>query len=321
MKRRGANVLGAFFLLAGAGTALPSCKKTPALATADAGPRAGDSARPSQGADAGGSPLVGPPTKATGPRPARALDVERFADLTTLKKDKNLGGAGRFIEEATRDVYASKGFAAEIEKTTGEALRHPSAIVLERMSVGAGPELWRVTYEAWCGKSTSGAAGYKSDHRLVARAGKDWRLVGSYRPGCEESGEPEVLLVDLDGDGRDDIAANYASTKLGAENHLDLRVLRRTTSGFESQPLLRESSPFQTLEVRYLPAAGGGGGRDLHFRTFREDSAGCNFFELTAVYTLDRQKGVFVRGKESLRPVPPKGLADEGEDVDSRCEK
>jgi hypothetical protein len=139
----------------------------------------------------------------------------------------------------------------------------------------------------------------------------------SYRPGCDESGEPEILLLDLDGDGREDAVASYASTRLGAENRIDLKLLRRTAHGFVAQPLLREGSPFQTLEVRYVPSAGGG--RDLHFRIFRENASACTFFEATVVYANDRPKGVHVRGKEHLRPVPPKALIDEGEDIDPRC--
>lgn len=295
----------------------------------DAGPRAvapanTPSLAPDGGAGAtyahaGGSPVPGPPAAPRGPRVAAIVEVERPANLGALRRATALAATARFIEGAVKDVYGDPAFAAEVKKASGEALRLPQSLAFERLDVGPGPELWRVTYEAWCGKSTTGSAGYKSDHLLLSRTGGEWRLVASYRPGCDESGEPEVQLLDLDGDGAEDVLVSYASTRLGAENHLEQRLLRRTTLGFNAQPLLRESSPFQTLETRHLPSAGGG--REVHFRTFREDPAGCNFFEVHVVYRLDRGKGAFARGPESLRAVPPKVLADEGEDVDPRCEK
>lgn len=311
---------GAFFAALGAlalGGA-PACKKQAApdagvvSAPLDAGTMLASPSAPS-------ATVPGPVARDTGPRAASVVDVQRFPDLAALRKEKALAGVARFVEEATRDVYGDKAFEAAVEKATGEALRPPGSLALERLDAGDKPELWRVTYEAWCGKSTGGAAGYKSDHLLLSLAGGEWRLVGSYRPGCEESGEPEVILLDLDGDGREEVVARYASTKLGAENRLELRELRRQAQGFESVPLLRESSPFQTTEIRYAPSPAGG--RELLFRTFREDKTDCNFFEVSVSYRLERQKGVFVRGQETLRPVPPKTLADEGEDVDERCEK
>ena len=287
-----------------------------------------------------GAPLLrGPNTTPEGPRVAPVAEAHRVADVASLRKHKELAGAAPFVEEAVRDVYGDAALRARIEKASGEPLRPPSSIVLERLDVGGppgvthAPALWRVTYEAWCGKSTEGSAGYKSDHLLLSRASermllsrggaqKDaepWRLVQAYRPGCDESGEPEVQRVDLDGDKAEDLVASYASTRLGAENHLQLRLLRRTATGFESEALLREHSPFQTLEVRYLP--GQAGARELHFRTFREERASCALFEVAVIYVLDRKTGRFVRGKESLRSVTPKALADEGEDVDAQCEK
>lgn len=272
---------------------------------------------PSMPADAGGT-LPGPPAPPTGPRLATPAAVERFADLTALGQRKEYRPLVRLVREATRDVHANAAFAAEVERATGEPLRPPQTLVLERMEVGPGPQLWRLTYEAWCGRSTGESAGYKSDHLILSRAGGVWRSVASFRRGCDESGDPEITLVDFDGDGREDVALGYASTRLGVENRLELRWLKRTAQGFTAVPLLKESSQFQTLEVRYQPAPGGG--RDLHFRTFRADAASCAFFEVTVVYALDRAKGRYRRGPEQRRPVPPKALIDEGEDIDPRCE-
>jgi hypothetical protein len=269
--------------------------------------------------DGGEAPLPGPVARATGPRVAPPGEIHRLQELKHLKANRSLAPVASFIEAAVRDVYGSKAFAFEVEKATGEPLRPPQSLVLERLDVGSGPELWRVTYEAWCGRTTGGAAGYKSDHLLLSRAGGFWRVVTSLRPGCAETGEPEVLLLDLDGDGREEILLGYASTRLGAGNHLTLRWLKRHMGGFTVQPLLKESSPFQTLEVRYPPAEGGA--RDILFRTFREDAAGCAFFEVTVTYALDRVKGTYVRGREHLRPVPSRALVDEGEDIDPRCER
>jgi hypothetical protein len=240
-------------------------------------------------------------------------------DLKKLRVNRALFPVASFIEAAVREVHGSKAFAAEVDKVTGEPLRPPQSLVLERLDVGPGPELWRVTYEAWCGRMTGGAAGYKSDHLLLSRAAGFWRVVTSLRPGCAESGEPEVTLLDLDGDGREEVILGYASTRLSAGNRIQLRWLKRHVGGFVVQPLLAESSPFQTLEVRYQPAEGGA--RDILFRTFREDAAGCAFFEVTVAYALDRARGTYVRGQEHLRPVPPKALVDEGEDVDPKCER
>jgi hypothetical protein len=267
--------------------------------------------------DGGSAPVPGPPASPRGPRTAAVTEIHRFRDIAALRRHPDLGGVARLVEEATRDVYGDSGFAREVQRSTGEPLRPPQMLVLERFDIGPGPQLWRLTYEAWCGRSTGGSAGYKMDQILFSSTASGFRTAVSYRPGCDESGEPEILLLDLDGDGREDAVASYASTRLGAENRIDLRVLRRTTLGFVAQPLLREGSPFQTLEVRYVPSAGGG--RDLHFRTFRENASACTFFEVTVVYANDRAKGVHVRGKEHLRPVPPRVLIDEGEDIDPRC--
>ena len=159
-----------------------------------------------------GAPLLrGPNTTPEGPRVAPVAEAHRVADVASLRKHKELAGAAPFVEEAARDVYGDAALRARIEKASGEPLRPPSSIVLERLDVGGppgvthAPALWRVTYEAWCGKSTEGSAGYKSDHLLLSRASermllsrggaqKDaepWRLVHAYRPGCDESGEPD----------------------------------------------------------------------------------------------------------------------------------
>jgi hypothetical protein len=287
-----------------------ACKKAPA-ATGDAGAPA---------VDAGAAQLLpGPRILPTGPRGAMVAEIHRFADFGALRKNKDLSPVARFVEDATRETYGSRKLGEEVARMTGEPLRPPQEIVLERLDLGADPQLWRVTYEAWCGKGVEGAAGYKSDHLLASHQGARWRLVQSYRRGCGESGEPEVMLLDIDGDGREDVVASYASTRLGAENRLELKLLRRTTQGFLVQPLLSEGSPFQTLEVRYRPASGGG--RDLVFRTFREEAGGCAFFEVTVLYTLDHEKMVHLRGKESLRAVSPATLIAEGEDIDPRCSR
>jgi hypothetical protein len=298
-------------VLIAAALGLVACKRV-------ASPDAGAPSPAPPPSDGGGDALVpGPPASPSGPRIAAVTEIHRFRDLASLRKHRDFGAVARLVEEATRDVYGARGFAKEVESATGEPLRPPQMLVLERFEIGPGPRVWRLTFEAWCGKSTRGSAGYKMDQLLLSSGLSGWRTVVPYRPGCDESGEPEILLLDLDGDGREDAVASYASTRLGAENRIDLKLLRRTPHGFVAQPLLREGSPFQTLEVRWVPSSGGG--RDLHFRTFREDPNACTFFEATVVYALERAKGVHVRGKEHLRPVPPKALVDEGEDIDPRC--
>jgi hypothetical protein len=293
-----------------------SCKKGGADAPADAAAVATADASSTPAADAGAvTPLPGPPAAA--PRAAAVVDTARFADLGELRRHRTLAAAAALVQEATRDVYGARGFAAEVEKVTAEPLRPPLMLVADRFDVGPGPELWRITYEAWCGRTTGGASGYKSDHLLLSREG-GFRVVVSYRPGCEESGEPEVTLVDLDGDGRDEVVSSYASTRLGSENRVELKLLRRTAQGFVAQTLLSEQSPFQTLEVRYVPSSSRVG-RDIRFRTFREDPSGCAFFEVEVAYAFQRPSGMFVRGAEQLRPVSAKALTDEGEDIDPRC--
>lgn len=314
-------LVGVAFAAAGVG-----CKKN--RSPVDGGVGAEGATLPSA---EGHARLPGPAVTPEGPRAAAIAEVHRVVDAAALRKDPALSGVGKHLEEAVRDVYGDAALRARIEKMSGEPLRAPSSIVLERLEIGGAPnlaqapQLWRVTYEAWCGRSAEGSAGYKSDHLLMSRVARpapappEWRLVRSYRPGCDESGEPEVQRIDLDGDRGEDLVASYATTRLGAENHLQLHVLRRTATGFVSEDLLHESSPFQTLEVRYLP--GKAGARELHFRTFREEKQSCALFERTVVYAYDATSKRFVRGKESQRPVTPKALADEGEDVDAQCEK
>src|SRR5262249_55097785 len=84
------------------GVALRACRRSAPPAALDAGVAAPVAASN----DAGVAQIVpGPRASATGPRMATVAEIHRFADLAALRKNRELAGVTRFIEEATRDVY------------------------------------------------------------------------------------------------------------------------------------------------------------------------------------------------------------------------